>query len=110
MSRLCNVCARVNQKFWRYPRGSLTLELLTSPVEHKSLVELLDFERPGNRLRSVPNVSRLPAKAQGCRHALLSKPALVGIVKAQGVSGIFLLTVQRLMRRLNSRAAFLFLK
>jgi hypothetical protein len=53
------------------------IESFTSPVEHKSLAELLYFERPGNRFSGVPNASRLPAKAQGCRHALLSKRASV---------------------------------
>jgi hypothetical protein len=59
-------------------------------LEEKSLAELLDFERPGNRF-SGPFPMRLPAKAQGCRHALLSKRArVVGIVKAHDVRRIFL--------------------
>src|SRR6266481_5702923 len=54
------------------------IESFALPVENKSLAELLDFERPGKSvLRSVPNASQLPAKAQGCRHAFLSKRASV---------------------------------
>src|SRR5271167_4259693 len=79
MSRLCKVCAQVNQKFWRYPKKNGSLQPLTHgpcnrpavfadvwrcsgprrvspyrvlfafPVEDKSLAEFLDFERPGNR-------------------------------------------------------------
>jgi hypothetical protein len=35
MSRLCKICARVNQKFWRCPKRSVSLQLLThGPCNH----------------------------------------------------------------------------
>ena len=55
MSRFCEVCAQVNQMFLQTSGDVAVLgecrlvESFALPVENKSLAELLDFERPGNR-------------------------------------------------------------
>jgi hypothetical protein len=62
------------------------------PVEDKSLAELLDFERPGDRfsgLFPMRHDSRQKLKVADMR-SQVSEPAFVGIVEAQGVSRIFL--------------------